>query len=143
MCQLFLMVSMPEIRELFLSRRCVSLLKMALKPDVWPNVELKLQAYEKILAGPQGVDSNQPNYVNICTCLDILTFLLTVLRKDQILAAFRPLQASIATCMSCANSKVIRAVHSLMSRLMSTFPTEPTNSLVASKHEELEQLYAR
>ena len=126
-----------------LSRRCVSLLKMALKPDVWPNVDLKLAAYEKILAGPQGVDSNQPNYVNICTCLDILSFLLTVLRKDQILAAFRPLQTSIATCMSCANSKVIRAVHSLMSRLMSTFPTEPTNSLVASKHEELEQLYAR
>ena len=45
--------------------------------------------------------------------------------------------------MNCANSKVIRAVHSLMSRLMSTFPTEPTQSLVASKHEELEQLYAR
>ena len=123
-----------------LSRRCVSLLKTALKPDIWPNVELKLQPYEKML---QGVDSNQPNYVNICTCLDILSFLLTVLRKEQILTAFKPLQAPIATCMNCTNSKVIRAVHSLMSRLMSTFPTEPTNSLVASKHEELEQLYAR
>ncbi len=29
-----------------------------------------------------------------------------------------------------------------MSRLMSHFPTEPTSSTVASKHEELEQLYA-
>ena len=29
-----------------------------------------------------------------------------------------------------------------MSRLMSQFPTEPTNSAVASKYEELEQLYA-
>ena len=66
-----------------LSRRCVSLLKMALKPDVWPNCDLKLTAFEKILAGPQGVDSNQPNYVNICTCLDILSFLLTILRKEQ------------------------------------------------------------
>ena len=125
-----------------LSRRCVNLLKMALKPDIWPNCDLKLGAFEKILAGPQGVDSNQPNYVNICTCLDILSFLLTILRKDQILTAFKPLQKSIATCMTCPNSKVIRAVHSLMSRLMNTFPTEPTNSPVASKYEELEQLYA-
>ena len=44
--------------------------------------------------------------------------------------------------MECPSSKVIRAVHSLMSRLMNHFPTEPTSSQVASKHEELEQLYA-
>ena len=55
-----------------------------MKPDVWPNCDLKLTAFEKILAGPQGVDSNQPNYVNICTCLDILSFLLTILRKEQV-----------------------------------------------------------
>jgi transformation/transcription domain-associated protein len=91
-----------------LSRRCVALLKTALKPDIWPNVavDLKLASFEKILAGPQGVDSNQPNYVNICTCLELLTFLLSILRKDQILAAFKPLQKSIATCMNCQNSKV-------------------------------------
>ena len=58
------------------------------------------------------------------------------------LAAFRPLQKPIATCMNCPNSKVIRAVHGLMSRLMNMFPTEPTTSSVASKHEELEVLYA-
>jgi transformation/transcription domain-associated protein len=125
-----------------LSRRCVSLLKMALRPDVWPNCDLKLGPFEKILAGPQGVDSNQPNYINICTCLDILGFLLTILRKDQVLAAFKPLQKSIATCMSCPNTKVIRALHNLMSRLMNMFPTEPTTSALASKYEELEQLYA-
>ena len=38
--------------------------------------------------------------------------------------------------------QVIRSVHSLMTRLMSQFPTEPTSSSVASKHEELDQLYA-
>ena len=42
--------------------------------------------------------------------------------------------------MNCPNSKVIRAVHSLMSRLINTFPTEPFNSSVASKHDELEQV---
>ncbi len=93
-----------------MSRRCVALLKTALKPDIWPNVavDLKLASFEKILAGPQGVDSNQPNYLNICTCLELLTFLLSILRKEQILAAFKPLQKSIATCMNCPNSKVIK-----------------------------------
>jgi len=44
--------------------------------------------------------------------------------------------------MNCPNMKVIRGVHSLLSRLMSFFPTEPVNSNVASKYEELECLYA-
>ena len=125
-----------------LSRRCVQLLKTALKPDIWNNCDLKLMAFDKILDGQQGVQANQPNYANICTCLDILTFLLTVLRKDQVLQAFKPLQKAIAVCMRSPNSKVIRAVHGLMSRLMNLFPTEPTNSPVASKYEELAQLYA-
>lgn len=125
-----------------LSRRCVALLKSALKPDIWGNCDLKLQAFDKILDGQQGVASTAPNLANICTCLDIMSFLLTVLRKDQILAAFKPLQKAIAQCMRSNNSKVIRAVHTLMSRLMTQFPTEPTNSPVASKHEELTQLYA-
>lgn len=125
-----------------LSRRCVQLLKTALKPDIWSNCDLKLMAFDKILDGQQGVQATQPNFANICTCLDILTFLLTVLRKDQILQAFKPLQKAIAICMRSNNSKVIRAVHGLMSRLMNLFPTEPTNSPVASKYEELAQLYA-
>ena len=91
-----------------MSRRCVALLKTALKPDIWPNVavDFKLASFEKILAGPQGVDSKDPNFLNICTCLELLTFLLSILRKDQILAAFKPLQKSIATCMNCPSSKV-------------------------------------
>ena len=47
-----------------------------------------------------------------------------------------------AACMTCPNTKVIRGVHSLLSRLMSFFPTEPVTSNVASKYEELECLYA-
>jgi len=44
--------------------------------------------------------------------------------------------------MTCPNPKVIRAVHGLMSRLMGIFPTEQFSSQSASKHEELEHLYA-
>ncbi|XP_042252528.1 transformation/transcription domain-associated protein [Thunnus maccoyii] len=123
-----------------LSRRCVGLMKTALRPDMWPRAELKLQWFDKLLMTVE--QPAQANISNICTGLEILCFLLTVLQSPAILAHFKPLQRGIAACMTCGNTKVLRAVHSLLSRLMSIFPTEPSTSTVASKYEELECLYA-
>ncbi|XP_066519282.1 transformation/transcription domain-associated protein isoform X1 [Hoplias malabaricus] len=123
-----------------LSRRCVNLMKTALRQDMWPRAELKLQWFDKLLMTVE--QPNQANFSNICTGLEILSFLLTVLQSPAILAHFKPLQRGIAACMTCGNTKVLRAVHSLLSRLMSIFPTEPSTSSVASKYEELECLYA-
>ncbi|XP_059388031.1 transformation/transcription domain-associated protein isoform X2 [Carassius carassius] len=123
-----------------LSRRCVNLMKTALRPDMWPRAELKLQWFDKLLMTVE--QPNQANFSNICTGLEILCFLLSVLQPPAILAHFKPLQRGIAACMTCGNTKVLRAVHSLLSRLTSTFPTEPSTSSVASKYEELECLYA-
>ncbi|XP_024140211.1 transformation/transcription domain-associated protein isoform X2 [Oryzias melastigma] len=123
-----------------LSRRCVNLMKTTLRPDMWPRAELKLQWFDKLLMTVE--QPAQANISNICTGLEILSFLLTVLQSPAILAHFKPLQRGIAACMTCGNTKVLRAVHSLLSRLMSIFPTEPSTSNVASKYEELECLYA-
>ncbi|MEQ2174097.1 hypothetical protein GOODEAATRI_004275, partial [Goodea atripinnis] len=123
-----------------LSRRCVNLMKTALRPDMWPRAELKLQWFDKLLMTVE--QPAQANISNICTGLEILCFLLTVLQSPAILAHFKPLQRGIAACMTCGNTKILRAVHSLLSRLMSIFPTEPSTSNVASKYEELECLYA-
>ncbi|XP_072524223.1 transformation/transcription domain-associated protein isoform X4 [Salminus brasiliensis] len=123
-----------------LSRRCVNLMKTALRQDMWPRAELKLQWFDKLLMTVE--QPNQANFSNICTGLEILSFLLTVLQSPAILAHFKPLQRGIAACMTCGNTKVLRAVHSLLSRLMSIFPTEPSTSSVASQYEELECLYA-
>ncbi|KAF4085228.1 hypothetical protein AMELA_G00114400 [Ameiurus melas] len=123
-----------------LSRRCVNLMKMALRPDMWPRAELKLQWFDKLLMTVE--QPAQANFSNICTGLEILSFLLTVLQSPAILTHFKPLQRGIAACMTCGNTKVLRAVHTLLSRLMSIFPTEPSTSSVASKYEELECLYA-
>ena len=73
------------------------------------------------------------------SCLDAVT---VAQRKEVILPCFKPLQRGIAACMNCPNTRVIRMVHSLLSRLMSIFPTESATSNVASKFEELECLYA-
>ncbi|EZA54681.1 Transformation/transcription domain-associated protein [Ooceraea biroi] len=123
-----------------LSRRCVNLLKMALKPDVWvaEQCDLKLAFLDKVLAS---VDSTQPNFGNISTALEVLTFLLGVMKREQILASFKPLQRGIGACIASSNTKIIRLVHSLLSRLMTIFPAEPTASSVASKYEELDTLY--
>lgn len=122
-----------------LSRRCVALLKMALKPDVWPqSCDLKLAWLDKVFSS---VDNAQPNYGNICTALDLLTFLLGVMKREQILSSFKPLQRGLGACIASNNTKVIRLVHGLLSRLMTLFPTESTSSTVASKHDELDTLY--
>lgn len=122
-----------------LSRRCVNLLKNALKPEIWPNAELKLGWFDKLLTS---LENGSTNFGNICTALELLCFLLNILRKEAILISFKPLQRGIGACMSCTNTKVIRCVHNLLLRLMSFFPTESTASTVASKYEELESLYS-
>ncbi|XP_044007561.1 transformation/transcription domain-associated protein isoform X2 [Aphidius gifuensis] len=122
-----------------LSRRCVTLLKMALKPDVWPqSCDLKIPWLDKVFAS---VENPTPNYGNICTALELVTFLLSVMKREQILSSIKPLQRGLGLCVNNTNTKVIRLVHGLLSRLMTIFPTEPTASAVASKYDELDTLY--
>lgn len=118
-----------------LSRRCVSLIKMAMKPEVWshPN-DLKLPWLDKLLVSVEGP---QPNFGNICTALELLTFLLTVMKREQILNTFRPLQKGLSGCVNSQNTRVIRLMHTLLTRLMQIFPTDSHH-----KHEELDVLYA-
>lgn len=103
-----------------LSKRCVALLKMALKPDVWPNCELKLAWFDRLFqtadspaaataAASAAAAASAPNFTNICTALDLLTFLLSILRKEQILAGFKPLQRGLSSLMNCTNPKVIKS----------------------------------
>ncbi|XP_078376381.1 transformation/transcription domain-associated protein-like isoform X4 [Oculina patagonica] len=120
-----------------LSRRCVALLKTALRPDVWPGTDLRVGWLDKILVT---VDQTPAaNYANVCTAIEILTYLLSVLPQQTILTLFKPLQRGIATCMTCQNTKVIRAIHTLLARLMTLFPLE--SATATSKYDELETLY--
>ncbi|KAF5284945.1 hypothetical protein FQA39_LY16900 [Lamprigera yunnana] len=122
-----------------LSRRCVILLKTALKPDVWPQPpDLKLVFFDKILLS---VETPNPSISNVCTALELLTFLLGVMSKEQILANFKQLQRGLGACITSSNAKIIKLIHGLLTKLMSLFPTERTNSNMGYKHEELDALY--
>lgn len=75
-----------------LSRRCVILLKNALKPELWQEpVDLNLGFFHKILMSVAAPDHN---ISNICTALELLTFLLSVLKKNQILEQYSLLQVN-------------------------------------------------
>ncbi|XP_048580263.1 transformation/transcription domain-associated protein isoform X2 [Nematostella vectensis] len=118
-----------------LSRRCVLLLKTTLRPDLWPGADLRVLWIDKLLVTVEQTPA--ANYANVCTAIEILTYLLSVLPQQTILTLFKPLQRGIATCMTCQNTKVIRAIHTLLGRLMTLFPLDTA----AIKHEELEMLY--
>lgn len=121
-----------------LSRRCVVLLKTALKPELWSQpIDLKLGFFDKILLS---VETANHNVGNICTALELLTYLLTVLKKDQILVSFKGLQRGLGACITSTNNKIIKLVHGLLTKLMALFPTERSNTTVC-KYEELEILY--
>ena len=43
----------------------------------------------------------------------------------MILSGFKTLHKGLGICMTCGNTKVVRFMHALLSRLMNMFPTEP------------------
>lgn len=89
-----------------LSKRCVALLKMALKPDVWPqSCDLKIAWMDKVFAT---VETPNPIFLNICTALETVTFLLGVMKKEHILQSFKPLQKGLGACIASTNTKVIK-----------------------------------
>lgn len=128
-----------------LSKRCVVLIKLVLKPDFWQEHlnNIKLGWMDKTLGG---LEPNQVSYPNVCTALDLLTFTLGIMSKEMVLENMKLLQKGIISCMNSQHRQVIRSVHSLMSQLMSLFPSEfagggsnvPTT---LPKYEELDQLY--
>ena len=123
-----------------LSARCIELLKRALKPDVWPYADPKLAWLDKLF---QNMDSPQHNLTNVCVGLEVLTYLIGTLRREQVLSAMKTLSKGLVICMSCSNTRVIRLVHFLLIRLMDTFPTESGSANGGSRYDELEELYSK
>lgn len=127
-----------------LSKRCVALIKLVLKPDVWQDHlnNIKLNWMDKILGN---LEPNQVAYPNVCTALDLLTYIIGIMSKEMVLDNMKLLQKGIIACMTCPHRTVIRAVHNLMSQLMSLFPSEfPGGTATTStlpKFDELDPLY--
>lgn len=121
-----------------LSRRCVTLIKRVLDPNVWlHSCDMKLQWLDKIFISIS-TEPTQANIGNICTGLELLTYLLGCMRRDQLLAIFRPLQRGLSVCVTNHNVKIIKMMHALLTKLMSIFPPDHKHST----EDHLDQLYA-
>lgn len=89
-----------------LARRCLSIIKTALKSDIWPenNIDIRLQWVDKLLCS---LSSPNPNIGNICTALELVTFVFSVMKKEDVLALCKLLQNGICLCISSPNPKVL------------------------------------
>uniref|UniRef100_A0A1A9WAE6 Pre-rRNA-processing protein Ipi1 N-terminal domain-containing protein n=1 Tax=Glossina brevipalpis TaxID=37001 RepID=A0A1A9WAE6_9MUSC len=118
-----------------LSRRCIILLKTAMRPDVWPQpFELKLNWMDKIF---NTIENSSTNLNNTCTALDFLTFLTSIMKPDQLLTIIRPIQKGLSTCVVHQNTKIVRLMHVLITRLMTLYPPDPQH-----KNDDLDVLYS-
>ena len=97
-------------------------------PPSPPDIDIKIPWFARLLEALTQTDpsTNQPiaNYANICTAVDLLTFLLQILPRSVLLPGFKSLHKGLTICMTCGNTKVVRYMHVLLSRLMAMFPTE-------------------
>ena len=93
------------------------------------DIDIKIAWFAKLFETLTQSDANSgnplANYANICTALDLLTFMLHVLPKPVVLAGFKTLSKGLTTCMNSGSTKVVRYIHSLLTKLMGMFPTEP------------------
>ena len=116
-----------------LSRHCVTLLKKVLRDEVWVHTcNLKLQRLEKVF-----VESSRTSIGNICTGLELLTYLLGEIKKEQVLPIIRPLQRGLSVCVTSTNTRIIKLMCSFLTRLVVIFPADPS-----VKHIDLDDLYS-
>lgn len=94
---------------------------------MWPNADPKLAWLDKIF---QGLDSQQGILGNVCAGLELLTYLVGKLKKEQMLAAIKIMIRGILSCCSCSNMRVIRLVNPLLHKIFTTFGIEELDELI-------------
>ncbi|ALC42664.1 Nipped-A [Drosophila busckii] len=118
-----------------LSRRCIMLLKLAMRPEIWPQpFDIKLNWLDKVLIT---IETPHHNLNNICTAIDFLTFLTTILSPEQLVAIIRPVQRGLSLCIIHQNTRIVRLMHIFLTRLMAIFPPDAQH-----KHNDLDVLYS-
>lgn len=105
-----------------------------MRPEIWPQpFDIKLNWLDKVLTT---IETPQHNLNNICTAIDFLTFLTTILSSEQLVSIVRPVQRGLSLCIIHQNTRIVRLMHIFLTRLMSIFPPDSQH-----KHNELDILY--
>lgn len=106
-----------------------------MRPEIWPQpFDIKINWLDKVLAT---IETPHHNLNNICTAIDFLTFLTTILSSDQLVTIIRPVQRGLSLCIIHQNTRIVRLMHIFLTRLMSTFPPDSQH-----KHNDFDVLYS-
>ena len=92
-----------------------------------PDTDINLLWFSKVLEPVAVADSASESIKanhSVCTALDLLAFLVQELPRNVILNGFTILHKGVGACMSCGNTKVVRYVHGLLTRLVTMYPTK-------------------
>lgn len=135
-----------------LSERCVTLIRKILSPSrEWdtraifapggPNLTFSTWMADLLCS----VQSPNCSIGSISGALELLSFLCGLIKREAMLTNLKHLTNGIIACTRSHNSRIIRAVSSLVQRVMLTFPIQPvvaSTSSTSAPHEDLENLYS-
>lgn len=122
-------VNTPIITTEYLSKRALALIRIVFQTDIWPNLDIRVSHIERALMSKE----NNSSYNLICTALELLSIFLHTMKKEQVLKIFINLQKAIFSACTCTNGRVVRAMHSLLCKLMSIFPPSCSNMTISPK----------
>uniref|UniRef100_A0A6A7FXF6 Transformation/transcription domain-associated protein-like n=6 Tax=Hirondellea gigas TaxID=1518452 RepID=A0A6A7FXF6_9CRUS len=108
-----------------LSRRCFALLRRALV--IWPTAEPKLVWLDKLF---QSLETPQFVLGNVCAGIDLLTFLVSKLKKEQMLAAIKSMYRGLLCCCNSNLIRVVKPLNNLLNALLKTFGLEELDELI-------------
>ncbi|CAF1644950.1 unnamed protein product, partial [Adineta ricciae] len=111
-----------------LSQQCIRLFKIARK-FAWPNVEVKLTTFERIIHQIESPNATAHN--SIAIAIDLLAFLISTFTAIQIKYTMRTLKRWLITCVSIANNpRLVESMQNLFSRLIVQIPIEPPTAIL-------------
>lgn len=122
-----------------LARQAFHLLESALKNKVWPDLELRLNAFERYLGMPENPNSN---HTQLLTTLEVLRLLLQHMDGAAIQANMRFISKGLIICVkNTSNQLCVRACAPIVTRIFSLFPPEPPNNQRMIMIAELSEFY--
>ncbi|TMS35225.1 hypothetical protein L596_002673 [Steinernema carpocapsae] len=102
-----------------LNKRCLMLLKAALKPSVWGfSASLSHLTYEKQLTACDTPNPTTQQIVQTQVSVEVLSSLIIIIPRNMILEHIGPLQRALCSCVTSNQAAVLRAMYTLLQRLL-------------------------
>uniref|UniRef100_A0A1I8HGE9 PI3K/PI4K catalytic domain-containing protein n=1 Tax=Macrostomum lignano TaxID=282301 RepID=A0A1I8HGE9_9PLAT len=125
------------------TKRPIQLIQTLLSPEWWPDTDLKLSFFDRILNVPletRGANSVQTAQMN--ASLEVLRVLFDHLDRSALLTSMRLLSKGLCNCLrQASNPRAVKLMGPIVTRVFSLFPPESDQLNQFTKHSELVEFY--